>query len=97
MPLWTSLGSSLILLAQDAAQKPLIMRLDGATRAKVLAALAGLVILGFLMVVLTWLGGRVVRRYMGVGIKPKPLALPGDEEWTRPVGDANAATRKERG
>jgi len=97
MPAWTFLGNSLILLAQEAAQKPLIMRLDGATRAKVLAALASLVILGFLMVLLTWLGGRVARRYMGVGIKPKPLSLPGDEEWTRPVADVTGPTRKEKG
>jgi hypothetical protein len=95
--LWTSLANALILLAQDAAQKPLIMRLDGPTRARVLAALAGLVMLGFLMVVLAWLGGRVARRYMGVGIRPKPMPLPGDEEWTRPVGEAHEPTIKQKG
>jgi hypothetical protein len=94
--LWPSLGSSLILLAQDAAQQPLILRLDGARRAKVLAALAGLVMLGFLLVLLTWLGGRVARRYMGVGIKPKPLPLPGDEEWTRPVREEKERSRKQK-
>jgi hypothetical protein len=94
---WFFLGNCLILFAQEAAKEPLIKRLDGATRAKVLAALAGLVILGFLMVVLTWLGGRVARRYMGVGIKPKPLPLPGDEEWTRPVGEEKGPSRKQKG
>ncbi len=39
-------------------------RLDPATRAKVLAALAGLIILGFAMIALVWLGARVTRRYM---------------------------------
>jgi hypothetical protein len=74
------------LLAQAAAEKqPLLLRLDGATRAKVLAALAGLVMLGFLLVVLTWLGARMTRRYMGVGTKLKPTKPPGDEEWARPV------------
>lgn len=41
-----------------------IDRLDPATRAKVLAALTALVILGFGMVALAWLGARMTRRYM---------------------------------
>jgi hypothetical protein len=48
------------LLAQQA---PLIDRLDEVSRAKVLAALAALIILGFAMVLLTWLFARVVQRY----------------------------------
>jgi hypothetical protein len=36
-------------------------------------------------VVLTWLGARMTRRYMGVGTKLKPTKPPGDEEWARPV------------
>jgi hypothetical protein len=51
-----------LLLAQQ--KVPLIQRLDPKTRVKVLAALAGLVILGFGMVLLTWLGGRATRRYL---------------------------------
>lgn len=50
-----------ILIAQ--LQAPLIDRLDDASRAKVLAALAGLIILGFAMVLLTWLFARIVQRY----------------------------------
>jgi hypothetical protein len=50
-----------IFLAQQ--QAPLIDRLDDASRAKVLAALAGLIILGFAMVLLTWLFARIVQRY----------------------------------
>jgi len=57
------------LLAQQA--EPLIRRLDPQTRAKVLAALAGLIILGFAMIALVWLGGRATRRYMGIEPKPR--------------------------
>src|SRR5438105_1161527 len=52
--------TALHLLAQA---QPLIKRLDDQTRAKVLSALAGLIILGFAMVLLAWLGARVVQRY----------------------------------
>ena len=44
--------------------QPLIRKLDPATRPKVLAALAGLVILGFGLMALAWLGARATRRYM---------------------------------
>ena len=56
---------TLWLLAQQT--EPLIRRLDPQTRAKVLAALAGLVILGVMMVLLIWLGARATRRYMNSG------------------------------
>ncbi|HUG71656.1 MAG TPA: hypothetical protein VMM76_28185 [Pirellulaceae bacterium] len=79
------------ILAQQA--EPLLRRLDPQTRAKVLATLAGLVILGFAMIALVWLGGRAARRYMGIEKKPrrrepevnpddwahKPLVPPLDE------------------
>ena len=79
------------ILAQQT--EPLIRRLDPQMRAKVLAALAGLIILGMAMVVLVWLGGRATRRYMGIEPKPrrrkteinpddwvhKPLVPPLDE------------------
>ena len=84
------------MLAQEAAKKPVILQLDGAMRARVLATLAGLVILGFLMVTLAWLGGRVARRYMGVGVKPKPTSLPGDEEWSRPAREVEADSPRKR-
>lgn len=42
----------------------LIERLDPPMRARVLAALAGLVILGLGMMALAWLGARMTRRYM---------------------------------
>lgn len=85
-----------LLLAAEEGAKPLILRLDGAMRAKVLAALAGLVILGFLLIVLTWLGARLTRRYMGPKLKPLPSAPARDEEWARPP-DAEEPPRKKKG
>ena len=64
--------------------EPLIRRLDPATRVKVLAALAGLIILGFGMVMLTWLGGRAVRRYMrSRPFEPSWRSLPkrSEDDW----------------
>jgi len=51
-----------LLLAQEKA--PLIKRLSPEQKVKLLAALAGFVILGCGMVALIWLGARVTRRYM---------------------------------
>jgi hypothetical protein len=50
-------------------QLPLIKRLDPQTRVKVLAAIVALVILGFLMMILAWMGARATRRYMRIGSK----------------------------
>ncbi len=100
---WQPLAVWLLLLAAEEQQKPLLFRLDGATRAMVLAALAALVILGFLMIALTWLGARMTRRYMGPSLKrSKPTTLPSDEEWARPSPDAaepptNQPPRKKKG
>jgi len=76
---------------------PLILRLDGATRAKVLAALAGLIILGFLMIALTWLGARMTRRYMGPKLKPLASAPARDDEWTRPPEEGKPPPRSKKG
>lgn len=70
-----------LLLAQ--AQQPLIQRLDGATRAKVLAALAALVILGFAMVLLTWFGGRIARRYMRGPQRFRPAKSLPHDDWAQ--------------
>lgn len=67
-------------LAQETL--PLIKRLDGPTRAKVLAALAGLVILGFGMVILAWLGARVTRRYMKRTSYFRPTPRPQSSDWS---------------
>ncbi|MFV1965294.1 MAG: hypothetical protein ACC628_07710 [Pirellulaceae bacterium] len=67
--------------------EPFLRRLDPATRAKVLAALAGLIILGFGMVLLTWLGGRAVRRYMrGRPSEPRRTHGSSRDDWAeRPL------------
>gem|GEM_PF-1723671 len=70
-----------VLIAQQAAQAG-IDKLDGATRAKVLAALAGLIILGFGLVILVWMGGRYTRRYMGSGARGPSQGVRTDE-WVR--------------
>jgi hypothetical protein len=49
---------------------------------KALAALAALVILGFGMVFLTYLGGRFTRRYMNPRIR-EPPPNPNPEDWAR--------------
>jgi hypothetical protein len=75
----------MIIIAQQAA--PLIKRMDDAMRAKVLAALAGLIILGFAMVLLVWLGARVTQRYRRGASYFRPTARPGEHEWARkPLG-----------
>ena len=61
---------------------PAIKRMDGPTRAKVLAAIAGLVILGFGMVLLTWLGARITRRYMKRTSYFRPTERPEKSDWT---------------
>jgi hypothetical protein len=92
---WSAVAS--LLLAAEEAPMPLIMRLDGATRAKVLAALAALILLGFLLIVLTWLGARMTRRYMGPKLKPLSSAPARDEEWARPPQDEELPPRKKKG
>jgi hypothetical protein len=61
---------------------PVIRRMDGPTRAKVLAALAALIILGFGMVLLAWLGARVTRRYMKGTSYLRPTPRPDKSDWT---------------
>ena len=75
-------------LAQE--QLPGIKRLDDITRAKALSALAALIILGFAMILLTWLGARITERYRNSSPFFKPTIRPGEHEWSRkPLGDAD--------
>jgi hypothetical protein len=78
-----------IVQAQEAV--PGIRKLDGATRAKALAALAGLIILGFGMVALIWLGARVTQRYRHRQPYLRPTPRPGEHDWAaKPLaGNAN--------
>ncbi|HEY2414574.1 MAG TPA: hypothetical protein VGI40_20170 [Pirellulaceae bacterium] len=78
---WQS--SVFVSIAAADEAKPLIKRLDDATRAKVLATMAGLIILGFAMVLLTWLGARITQRYRQSSPVLKPTPRPGEHEWAR--------------
>ena len=62
---------------------PPIKRLPDPARAKVLAALAGLIILGFGMVLLTWLGARVTQRYRKGAAYFRPTPRPGEHDWAK--------------
>ena len=80
-------------LAQEAV--PGIKKLDGPSRAKALAALAGLIILGFGMVALAWLGARVTQRYRNSKPYFRPTPRPGEHDWaskplSRPAADDDA-------
>ena len=71
-------------------------KLDGPTRAKVLAAITGLVILGFAMILLTWLGARVTRRYMRSGVdRGKRRAIPTDDWAHRPISSPEEGNSQE--
>lgn len=79
----------MIIIAQQPA--PPIKRMDDAMRAKVLAALAGLIILGFAMVLLAWLGARMTQRYRRGASYFRPTARPGEHEWARkPLGPGDS-------
>src|SRR4051794_35468103 len=65
------------------AQTAPLRRLDDQTRAKVLSALAGLIILGFAMVLLAWLGARVVQRYRRGTSYFRPTSRPSEHDWAR--------------
>jgi hypothetical protein len=67
--------------AQD--QRLGIKRLDDPTRVKVLSALAALIILGFAMVLLTWLAARITQRYRRGTAYFQPTARPGEHAWAK--------------
>jgi hypothetical protein len=74
--------AGLSYLCAQVQQAP-IRQLDDATRARVLAALAGLIILGFALVLLTWLAARVVQRYRHGSSFFRPTVRPGEHEWAK--------------
>ncbi len=85
---WPALSSWLAatwLLAEEKPQIPLD-KLDGATKAKVLAALAGLVILWFALILFIWWGARITRRYMKSQFDKAPESKPVNidrDDWAR--------------
>ena len=71
------------LFAQADPDEPLWQRLTPERKVKVFAALAALLILGGLMITITWLSARAMRRYMR---GPRRLPTTGnadrpDEDW----------------
>ena len=84
--IWLAAWLALALPAATAwadVPRPLIKRLDGATSAKVKAALAGLIILGFGMVALIWLAARVTQRYRHREPFFRPTPRPGEHDWAK--------------
>src|SRR5262245_24609650 len=87
LPRFAQLAGIALLLATESALADIpaapIRRLDGATRAKVLAAVAGLIILGFGMVLLAWLGARFTQRYRNSTSYFRPTPPPDEHDWAK--------------
>ena len=80
------------LLAQEKSQSAL-QRMDPQTRAKVLAAFAGFVILGMGLMALAWIGARVTRRYMNQGPTRRRDSAHFQDDWaTKPLNPPQAST-----
>ena len=77
--------SAIVPASAACAQEPAapLQKLDDPTRARALAALAGLIILGFAMVLLAWLAARVVQRYRQGTSYFRPTPRPGEHDWAR--------------
>jgi hypothetical protein len=69
------------------AAQPAIRQLDPGMRARVLATLAGLIILGTGLMLLAWLGARATRRYMHSGSRGD--AVSGDDWAQTPLLPSN--------
>jgi hypothetical protein len=76
-------------IAVLAAGQTMLDKLDPPTRASVLMALLGLIILGFGLMLLAWLGARFVRRYrQGPAPRSPRVDSPQFDEdawWKKPV------------
>ncbi len=89
---WMVLVPQLLLANAPPPTKAVLERLEPERRAKVLAALAGLLILGFGLVILAWLGARATRRYMRrepLLFKKPPVGTPvREKDWAeKPLDD----------
>lgn len=72
---------TVLLLAQQQPKSPL-KQLDAPVRAKIIAAFAVLLILGFGLMFLAWLGARATRRYMNAPPRRR-LHEHDQEDWAR--------------
>lgn len=75
---------------------PPLQRLTDPARAKILAALAALIILGFAMVLLTWLGARITQRYRHSAAYFQPTPRPGEHDWAKKPLPAPAAQNENK-
>jgi len=70
-------------------KQTILEQLDPPTRAKVLAALVGLMILAVGAIVLIWLGGRMARRYAGLPSRARRRPIDDgsreDDWWKKPL------------
>ena len=71
-------------LATDPAHG-VVDRLDGPTRAKLLAAFAALVLLGLALLAFVWLSGRAVKRYMNYGNRESRPTVDRDDWALKPL------------
>jgi hypothetical protein len=69
------------VLAQT--ERPLFLRLEPEDRVRVVAALAGLIILGFAMVLLVSWGARATRRYMNRPVHSPRSGDPQVDDWAK--------------
>lgn len=69
-----------VLADAEAAQKPLWQRLDELTRGRIVLALVGLILLGFLLVFVTVAGGAIIRRIARQRPPPRKREL---SDWDR--------------
>jgi hypothetical protein len=79
------LTAAIWLLAQEKSQT-VLQKMEPHMRAKVLAALAGFVILGFGLMALASIGARVTRRYMNQGPSRRRDLAQFEDDWaTKPL------------
>jgi hypothetical protein len=74
------------------SQPPVWARMNPEDRARVFAALGGLVVLGIALILLAWWGARATRRYINQPTKPVRPPIPVDDWATRRLypGDAES-------
>lgn len=78
-----SLVAGFAIAATLLADVPVVpKKLEGPMKAKVLAALAGLIILGFALVAFAWWGARYTRRYMDSPLLRRDTPTrTNDDDW----------------
>lgn len=81
-----------VVTASPAAKAKVTRKLDGAVRARLIAALAGIAIFGFGIVLLAWLGGRMTRRTLQATAEQRQKYLTAEQltrdDWAdKPLTD----------